>query len=180
MARKLLNAELGRLSPLEYKELAKLPLVVVLDNIRSAHNIGSVFRTSDAYLVQAVFLCGFTAQPPNREIHKTALGATETVEWRYFPDVIDAVTFLKGEGFRIVAVEQVEHSISLPDFDPAFHTPVALVFGNEVGGVDQRVVDDADYCLELPQFGTKHSLNISVCAGIVIYDLWRKLMVKST
>jgi len=172
--RKLKNSELNRISVDEFKEAAKFPFVMVLDNIRSCHNIGSVFRTSDAFLVEKVFLCGITATPPNNEIRKTALGATESVEWKYFKETLEAVTNLKNEGYIIVSVEQAENSLLLTDFLPNKNAKYAFVFGNEVKGVLQEVVNASDICLEIPQFGTKHSFNISVSVGIVLWDIFLK------
>jgi tRNA G18 (ribose-2'-O)-methylase SpoU len=173
--RKLKNSELDRLSVDEYKEIAKTPITVVLDNIRSCNNIGSVFRTSDALLIEKVILCGISATPPNKEIHKTALDAEKSVPWSYFEETEDAVKQLKESGYRVFAVEQVENSISLPDFTPEKDQKLALVFGNEVKGVQQSVVNICDGAIEIPQYGTKHSFNISVSAGIVLWDLVYKL-----
>jgi tRNA G18 (ribose-2'-O)-methylase SpoU len=173
--RKLKNSELDRLSVEEYKEIEKTPVTVVLDNIRSCNNIGSVFRTSDALLIEKVVLCGITATPPNKEIHKTALDAEKSVSWEYVEETEDAVTQLKANGYRVFAVEQVENSIMLPDFTPGKDQKLALVFGNEVKGVQQSVVDLCDGAIEIPQYGTKHSFNISVSAGIVLWDLVYKL-----
>ncbi len=168
--RKLKITELNRLSQDEFKTVEKIPLVVVLDNVRSLHNVGSVFRTSDAFLVESVYLCGITATPPHPEIHKTALGAEDTVEWVYFEQTTDAIKQLKWQGYSVWAVEQAQGSISLQDFkwDPA--VKLAIIFGNEVKGVEQEAIDLCDGCIEIPQFGTKHSLNVSVTAGIVIYE----------
>ncbi len=173
--RKLRNNELNRLSVDQYKQTNKTPLVVVLDNIRSCNNIGSVFRTSDALLIQKIFLCGITATPPNKDIHKTALDAEKSVEWEYLENTEDAVAKLKNEGYMVYAIEQVENSISLPDFQPAKKEKVAIVFGNEVKGVKQSVVNICNGSIEIPQFGTKHSFNISISAGIVLWDLFQKL-----
>jgi 23S rRNA (guanosine2251-2'-O)-methyltransferase len=175
MMRKLRNPELNRLTPEAYKQAAKLPLVVVLDNIRSCNNIGSVFRTSDALLIEKVCLCGITATPPNAEIHKTALDAEKTVEWEYFEKTEDAVTDLQNKGYKVYAIEQVENSISLPDFLPSANEKLAVVFGNEVKGVQQKVVNICDGSIEIPQFGTKHSFNVSVSAGIVLWEIFQKL-----
>ena len=175
--RKLENSELSRPSELEFKELTKTPLVVVLDNIRSCHNIGSVFRTSDAMLIEKICLCGITSTPPDKEIRKTALGSENTVAWEYYPDTIEAVSTLKAQGYQVIAVEQVEESISLPDYLPPANGKLALVFGNEVKGVQQEVVDLCDGAIEIPQFGTKHSFNISVSVGIVLWDLFSKMIV---
>ena len=173
--RKLNNIELGRLSVDQYKEIIKTPITVVLDNIRSCNNIGSVFRTSDALLIENILLCGYTATPPNKDIHKTALDAEKSVPWEYFETTEAAVMKLKSDGYRVWAVEQVENSVSLPDFMPERDQKLALVFGNEVKGVQQEVVDLCDGAIEIPQYGTKHSFNISVSAGIVLWDLVYKL-----
>jgi len=169
--RKLSNNELNRLSVEEFREMKKIPLVVVLDNIRSMNNIGSVFRTSDAFLVQKVYLCGITAKPPHADIHKTALGATESVDWVYVEDTVDALKELKEDGFTLYAVEQAVNSVKLGSIEIDKNEKVAVVLGHEVRGVQQAVVDFCDHALEIPQFGTKHSLNISVCAGITIWEL---------
>ncbi len=174
--RKLNNEELTRLSVEDFKQANKMPLVVVLDNVRSCNNVGSVFRTSDALLVSKICLCGITAKPPEKEIHKTALGAENTVEWKYFETTEEAVKLLKEEGYRIIAIEQVEESIALNEYKPEPGEKLALVFGNEVKGVQQEVVDLCDQTIEIPQFGTKHSFNISVSAGIVLWDLFNKLI----
>ncbi len=174
MPRKILNEELGRLSAREFKQSDKSPFVIVLDNVRSQNNIGSIFRTSDAFLVQAIYLCGITACPPNKEIHKTALGAEDSVDWHYFENTADCIQKLKNQNFTIVAVEQAENSISLREFKTEQDKKYALVFGNEVKGVDQEVVDLCDACIEIPQFGTKHSFNIAVSAGMVIWELFNK------
>ena len=173
--RKLKNSELDRLSVDEYKEIAKTPITVVLDNIRSCNNIGSVFRTSDALLVEKVYLCGITATPPNAEIHKTALEAEKTVAWEYFEKTEEAVLVLKQNGYKVFAIEQVEKSIMLPDFIPAANEKLAVVFGNEVKGVQQGVVNICDGSIEIPQFGTKHSFNVSVSAGIILWDIFNKI-----
>ena len=173
--RKLRNNELNRLSVDEYKSISKTPLVVILDNIRSCNNIGSVFRTSDALLVEKVYLCGITATPPNPEIHKTALDAEKSVEWEYFEKTEDVVVHLQNKGYKVFAIEQVENSIKLPEFLPQTGEKVAVVFGNEVKGVQQKVVNICNGSVEIPQFGTKHSFNVSVSAGIVLWDLFQKL-----
>jgi 23S rRNA (guanosine2251-2'-O)-methyltransferase len=173
--RKLKNSELDRLSVNEYKEIEKTSITVVLDNIRSCNNIGSVFRTSDALLIEKVFLCGITATPPNTEIHKTALDAEKSVPWEYVSETEIAVEKLKEDGYLVFAVEQVENSIMLPDFIPDKGKKLALVFGNEVKGVQQSVVNICHGAIEIPQYGTKHSFNISVSAGIVLWDLVYKL-----
>ncbi len=176
--RKLKNSELKRLKPEEFKQAEKSPLIIILDNIRSLNNIGSVFRTSDAFLIKKIYLCGITARPPHKDIHRTALGATETVEWEYFENTLDAVEQLKKEGIKIVSIEQAEGSISLQDFQPGKNQTYALIFGNEVKGVQQEVVNASDYCVEIPQFGTKHSFNIAVSTGIVLWDFFCKMKLK--
>jgi tRNA G18 (ribose-2'-O)-methylase SpoU len=168
------TSELNRLNVEEFKATKKVPLVVILDNVRSQHNVGAVFRTSDAFLVEKIYLCGITATPPNREIHKAALGATESVEWEYFEKTVDAVNYLKNQGFSVFALEQTQHSISLSEL-PKFSTPVALILGNEVEGVSDDVIPLIDGALEIPQFGTKHSLNVSVSAGIAIWEVFKML-----
>lgn len=176
--RKLRNIELNRLTVEQYKTISKIPLVVVLDNIRSCNNIGSVFRTSDALLIEKVFLCGITATPPNAEIHKTALDAEKSVEWEYKEKTEDVITDLQNKGYKVYAIEQVENSISLPDYFPDKGEKVAIVFGNEVKGVQQKVVNICNGSIEIPQFGTKHSFNISVSAGIVLWDIFGKMQFK--
>jgi len=171
--RKLSMDELNRKSVDEFKGSEKMPVLVVLDNIRSMHNVGSVFRTADAFLLRGIYLCGYTPQPPHRDIHKTALGATETVEWKYAATTVEAVKKLKDEGYSIFAVEQVQSSIPLQQFDINQHAQVAVVFGNEVSGVQDEVLKLCDGCIEIPQLGMKHSLNISVAAGIVLWELVR-------
>lgn len=169
--------ELNRKSVPEFRQSEKTPVVVVLDNIRSMHNVGSVFRTADAFLVQGILLCGYTPQPPHRDIHKTALGATETVDWKYFSSTTDALRSLKEEGFAIFAIEQVENSIPLQEFTAFIakqSRPLAVVFGNEVSGVGEEVLPLCDGSIEIPQWGMKHSLNISVAAGIVLWELVRE------
>lgn len=168
--------ELGRKTVAEFKEAEKHRLVVVLDNIRSMHNVGSVFRTADAFLVEAICLCGYTPQPPHRDIHKTALGATETVDWIYSSTTIEAVQQLKEKGYRVFAVEQAVGSISLEHFNMDKLLPTAIVFGNEVEGVDAEVLKICDGCIEIPQYGMKHSLNVSVAAGIVLWEMVRKFV----
>lgn len=173
--RKLKNSELNRLDVTGYKQAEKIPLLVILDNIRSLNNIGSVFRTADAFLIEKIYLCGITAQPPHKDIHKTALGATDSVDWEYARDTKAVIEALKEKGVSVLSVEQAEGSTSLENFYPESGKKYAIVFGNEVKGVAQQVVDASDVCLEIPQFGTKHSLNISVSCGIVIWDLYAKL-----
>ncbi len=172
--RKLRNSELNRKNISEFKSSEKLPFVVVLDNIRSLNNIGSVFRTSDAFLIDHIYLCGITASPPNKEIHKTALGATDSVDWSYMESTKEAVEELKKEGYHIVSIEQVEQSVSLLDFKIEANKKYAFIFGHEVKGVQQEIVDLSDTCVEIPQYGTKHSLNISVSAGVVLWEMFRK------
>lgn len=173
--RKLKNKELNRISVDQFKQTKKTPLIVVLDNIRSCNNIGSVFRTSDALLIEKIYLCGITATPPNNEIRKTALDAEKSVDWEYCENTEDTVSNLQKNGYKVYAIEQVENSIMLPDFQPEESKKVALVFGNEVKGVKQSVVDICDGSIEIPQYGTKHSFNISVSAGIVLWDIFQKL-----
>lgn len=173
--RKLKNNELGRISVEEFKQTQKTPLIVVLDNVRSLNNVGSVFRTSDAFLIEKIYLCGITATPPNKEIHKTALGATESVDWEYVEDTLTLVQRLKENNVEVAAIEQVESSIMLDAFAPNKEKKLAIVMGNEVKGVQQAVVNACDYQLEIPQLGTKHSLNISVSCGVVLWDLFQKL-----
>jgi tRNA G18 (ribose-2'-O)-methylase SpoU len=175
MNRKLENSELERLDVEGFKEAQKTPLILILDNIRSLNNIGSVFRTADAFLVEKIYLCGITATPPHTDIPKTALGATESVDWEYRKDTLELVEELKQLGAKVVSVEQAENAVMLNQFQVNAQEKVALVFGNEVKGVSQEVVSASDVVLEIPQFGTKHSLNISVSAGIVVWDVWSKL-----
>ena len=170
MDRKLLNSELGRISPGQYRELPESGIVLVLDNIRSAHNVGSAFRTSDAFKVDRIVLCGICAVPPSAEIHKSALGAEDSVPWEHVGDTLEAVARLRSEGYRIVAVEQTENSVKLGEFRPVPGERYALIFGNEVDGVQQTVVDASDGALVIPQFGTKHSLNVSVSIGVVLWQ----------
>ncbi len=173
--RKLSMDDLNRKSTEEFKNASQTPIVLVLDNIRSMNNIGSVFRTADAFLLQGVYLCGVTATPPHREIQKTALGATESVDWKHFPTTIDAVAELKKEGYTVYSVEQAENSTMLDTLTISDKKKIALVFGNEVSGVEQVVIDDSDGCIEIPQYGTKHSLNLAVSVGIVVWEVVRKL-----
>jgi tRNA G18 (ribose-2'-O)-methylase SpoU len=175
MPRKLLNSELPRLSVEEFKQAGKLPVVLVLDNIRSQHNIGAAFRTADAFRIEKIYLCGISAPPPSAEIHKAALGAEDTVDWHYEKETMPVIAQLREKGYCPVAVEQVEGSVSLHDFLPRKGKKYALVFGNEVKGVAQQVVDQCDLSLEIPQHGTKHSLNVSVSTGIVLWDIASKL-----
>ena len=173
--RKLANSELERKSVEDFKKAEKTPVILVLDDIRSLHNIGSVFRTADAFLIEKIYLCGITATPPNKEIHKTALGATDTVAWEYNKSVVDVITGLKNDWVSVWAIEQVEDAVFLNDFKPVNDKKYALVFGNEVKGVSQEAITLCDGTIEIPQLGTKHSLNISVSAGIVVWDIYQKL-----
>jgi tRNA G18 (ribose-2'-O)-methylase SpoU len=173
--RKLKIAELNRMSAAEFKEAEKLPLAVVLDNVRSLHNVGSVFRTSDAFRVEAIYLCGITASPPHPEIHKTALGAELTMEWKHVDNCVDIVNKLRSEGYEVFGIEQVEHSVMLSDFVVDKSKKYAVVLGNEVKGVQQEVIDVCNGCIEIPQYGTKHSLNVSVAGGLVIWELFKKM-----
>jgi len=173
--RKLKNSELGHISPSDYKGETKTPLIIVLDNIRSLNNIGSVFRSADAFLIQKIYLCGITATPPHKDIQKTALGATDSVDWEHVENTEELVQKLKQDGVFIASIEQAEDSISLNEFETKPNTTYALIFGNEVKGVQQSVVSASDAVIEIPQFGTKHSLNISVSAGVVLWDLFCKL-----
>lgn len=175
MAKKLKLDELNRISSEEFKEKEKSKVVLLLDSVRSLHNVGSVFRTADSFLVEKIYLCGITGTPPNREINKTALGATDSVDWEYVEDALEQVKFLKNQGWKIIALEQVENSISLQDFIPIQNEKYAFIFGNEVFGVNQSLIDLADSCIEIPQFGTKHSMNISVTVGIVLWDMFSKM-----
>jgi len=167
--KKLRTIEMQRLSVEEFKEADKLPLVVVLDDVRSMHNVGSVFRTGDAFRIEAVYLCGITSTPPSAEIHKTALGAEDSVNWKYFPTAMEALDALRADGYEVYSVEQAHGSTKLQTFTPIINKKYAVILGNEVKGVHQEVVDASDGCLEIPQFGTKHSMNVSVTAGIVIW-----------
>ncbi|AUC83348.1 RNA methyltransferase [Lacinutrix sp. Bg11-31] len=173
--RKLKNSELDRLSVDDFKQANKTPIIIVLDNIRSLNNIGSVFRTSDAFLVEKIYLCGITATPPHKDIHKTALGSTDTVTWEYAESTLDVIKKLKTENVKICAIEQAEDSTMLDTFKVEDDNKYALVFGNEVKGVAQDVVNASDVVIEIPQFGTKHSLNISVSCGVVVWDIFSKL-----
>lgn len=173
--RKLANDELNRLDIDSFKKVKKTPMILVLDNIRSLNNIGSVFRTADAFLIQKIYLCGITATPPHKDIHKTALGATESVEWEYAEHTLDVVSELKKNGVQVISIEQADEAIGLQTFSVRSNETYALIFGNEVKGVAQEVVSASDTVIEIPQFGTKHSLNISVSAGIVVWDFWKKI-----
>ena len=172
--RKLNNNELGRISIEEFKNQKKLPLTIVLENIRSAHNVGAIFRTSDAFLIKKIILCGITAKPPNNKIYKSALGSTNSVEWSYEKNVEDVIVKLKKKGHHIVAVEQTEKSISLNKF-VLKKSPLTIIFGNEINGVSQNIIDLCDRTVQIPQYGTKHSLNVSIAAGIVIWEIFKKL-----
>ena len=176
MYRKLQNEELNRISTEEFKQAAKLPVVIILDNIRSQNNVGSVFRTSDAFRIEKIYLCGITSTPENREVHKTALGAEDAVEWEYVKETRDVVEKLKTEGYRIFSIEQAENTTSLEDLSIGLNGKYALVFGNEVKGVQQDIIDRSHACVEIPQFGTKHSFNISVTVGIVLWQIVRPLL----
>lgn len=173
--RKLKNSELDRINPEEYKASEKTPLIIILDNIRSLNNIGSVFRTADAFLVKKIYLCGITAKPPHKDIQKTALGATDSVDWEYAEDVMEVVSKLKNEGVFVASIEQAELAVNLNDFSVQKELTYAVIFGNEVKGVQQKVVTASDAVIEIPQFGTKHSLNISVSVGVVVWDLFVKM-----
>ncbi len=173
--RKLKNNELNRKNIADFKAAKKTPILVILDNIRSLNNVGSVFRTSDAFLVEKIYLCGITATPPHKDIQKTALGATDSVDWEYVNDSLRLVQKLQKEGIKVISIEQAENSTMLPDFITETNQKYAIIFGNEVKGVQQEIVDTSDYCVEIPQFGTKHSFNISVSVGIVLWDLFGKL-----
>lgn len=173
--RKLKNEELDRLTPDEFKKAEKSPIIIVLDNIRSLNNIGSVFRTADAFLVEKIYLCGITATPPHKDIRKTALGATDSMDWEHAHNTLDVIADLKSKNFYVLAVEQAENSTFLNKLKIDNSKKYVLVFGNEVKGVDQEVVDASDEVIEIPQFGTKHSLNISVSVGVTVWDVWSKL-----
>lgn len=173
--KKLKNAELNRLDIEGYKKAEKNPIVIILDNIRSLNNIGSIFRTADAFRVESIYLCGITAQPPHREIHKTALGATDSVDWKYFNSTKEAVQELKNKAYQIIALEQANESIPLNHFSPDPDCSYALILGNEIHGIEQNIVDISDHCVEIPQFGTKHSFNVTVSNGIVLWDMLLKL-----
>lgn len=173
--RKLSNSELDRKTVEQYRNSEKVPLVIVLDNVRSQSNVGSIFRTADAFLTEAIYLCGITSCPPHREINKTALGATESVTWKYFGKTVDAINELKEKGYKIISIEQAEGSVELQNLRIETGTKYALVFGHEVNGVDQTIVSNSDLCVEIPQFGTKHSFNIAISAGIVLWELNKML-----
>lgn len=173
--RKLQMDELNRLTVDDFKKAQKQPVVVVLDNVRSLHNIGSIFRTCDALGIESIYLCGISGTPPNKEIHKSALGAEDSVNWVYVKSALDAIKMLKDSGYKVYALEQTENSVNIKNFRPVADQKYAFVFGNELKGVDQAVVDESDYSLEIPQFGTKHSFNVSVTAAIVLWDYISKL-----
>lgn len=173
--RKLKNSELDRLTVEKFKSSQKTPLIVVLDNIRSLNNIGSVFRTSDAFLIEKIYLCGITAKPPHKDIHKTALGSTDSVAWEYVEDTLNLIEKLKDAKIKTIAIEQTENAVQLQNFKPVKGEKLAVIFGNEVKGVQQEVVSACDICVEIPQYGTKHSLNISVSCGVILWDLFSKL-----
>ena len=173
--RKLKNSELARLSIDGYKQANKTPIIIILDNIRSLNNVGSVFRTSDAFLIEKIYLCGITAKPPHKDIHKTALGSTETVDWEYEENTLNLVKKLKADGYRVASIEQAERATMLNAFKVESKSKYAIIFGNEVKGVTQDVVSASDFVIEIPQFGTKHSLNIAVSCGVVVWDLFSKL-----
>lgn len=170
--KKLSMDELNRISPEEFKSKEKIKIVIVLDNIRSMHNVGSVFRTSDAFAIEKLYLCGITACPPHRDIEKSALGATASVQWEYFPDTLDAIKALKEDGYTVLAIEQAEHSVSLENYSFDANHSYAIIFGNEVDGVQQEVINASENCIEIPQFGTKHSFNVSVTTGIVMWQVF--------
>jgi len=173
--KKLKNSELDRISVEEFKKSKKIPITILLENIRSAHNIGSVFRTADSFLINEIILCGISAQPPNKDIRKTALGSSESVEWKYEKNIEVAIQKLKDEGNKIISIEQTTNSISLENFKPSNNSKYAIIFGNEVNGIEQRTIDLSDMAIEIPQYGTKHSLNISVAAGIIIWNIFSKI-----
>jgi len=172
--RKLKLDELNRVSVKEFKASEKIPVVVILENIRSLSNVGAMFRTADAFKVEAIHLVGITATPPHREIQKTALGATESVDWTHFETIEESINVLKSKGYKVLSVEQTENSTSIENLDEIDATGVGIILGHEVDGVEQSTIEKSDYCIEIPQFGTKHSLNVGVCGGIVMYELWKK------
>jgi len=167
--------ELNRLSVVDFKKQEKTQVIIVLDNVRSLNNVGSIFRTADSFLLEGIYLLGITATPPHREIQKTALGATESVNWKHFENPLDGIADLKMRGFKIISIEQVENPVFLNDFIPSKNEKYAIVMGNEVEGVSEEIIKESDLCIEVPQFGTKHSLNVSVCAGILVWDFFVKL-----
>ena len=172
--RKLKLDELNRVSVKEFKASEKIPVIVILENIRSLSNVGAMFRTADAFKVEAIHLVGITATPPHREIQKTALGATESVDWTHFETIEESINVLKSKGYKVLSVEQTENSTSIENLDEIDATGVGIILGHEVDGVEQSTIEKSDYCIEIPQFGTKHSLNVGVCGGIVMYELWKK------
>jgi 23S rRNA (guanosine2251-2'-O)-methyltransferase len=172
-------SDLNRISPEEFKASEKMPVVIVLDDVRSAYNVGSIFRTADAFRISSIYICGISARPPHKDISKTALGATESVEWKYFQDVQDAMKSLKDVGYKIYAIEQVDESISLERFQPEPGSKIAIIFGHEVFGVKEELFPVIDGCIEIPQFGTKHSFNVAISAGIVLWELSKKLKIKN-
>ncbi len=173
--KKLSMDELNRLSVDDFKKQEKTQVIIVLDNVRSLNNVGSIFRTADSFLLEGIYLLGITATPPHREIQKTALGATESVNWKHFENPLDGIADLKMRGFKIISIEQVENPVFLNDFIPSKNEKYAIVMGNEVEGVSEEIIKESDFCIEVPQFGTKHSLNVSVCAGILVWDFFVKL-----
>ena len=172
-------SDLNRISPEEFKNSEKMPVVIVLDDVRSAYNVGSIFRTADAFRISGIYICGISARPPHKDISKTALGATESVEWKYFQDVQVAVKSLKDNGYRVYAIEQVDESISLDQFQPEKESKIAIIFGHEVFGVKEGLFPIIDGCIEIPQFGTKHSFNVAISAGIMLWELAKKLKIKN-
>jgi 23S rRNA (guanosine2251-2'-O)-methyltransferase len=177
--KKLSMSQLNRISAEDFKTSEKMPVIIVLDDVRSAYNVGSIFRTADAFRVTGIYICGISARPPHKDISKTALGATESVDWKYFQDVQDAVLLLKEEYYKVFAIEQVDESISLEQFKPEKEWKIALIFGHEVFGVNEQLLPHVDGCVEIPQFGTKHSFNIAISAGIVLWELSQKLKIKN-
>jgi tRNA G18 (ribose-2'-O)-methylase SpoU len=175
--RKLLNRELGRKTVEQFRKTEKAPFIIVLDNVRSQSNVGSIFRTADAFLTESIYLCGITSTPPHREIQKTALGATESVAWSYFSETSDALNELKEKGYTVIAIEQAEGSVALQDMKIENNRKYAFVFGHEVNGVDQNIVDQCHECVEIPQFGTKHSFNIAISVGIVLWEVNKKRLL---
>lgn len=173
--RKLKNNELNRIDLKEFKEKNKTPIIIVLDNIRSAYNVGSIFRTSDAFLLSGIYLCGITPKPPHKEIRKTALGANESVDWKYFKNTSESIKDLKSKNYTIISIEQVKKGETLNNFTPKKEKKYALIFGNEIKGVSQEIVDLSDECIEIPQYGTKHSLNVGISVGIIIWDFFQKM-----
>lgn len=176
--KKLKNEELNRVTVKEYKALKKLPIIIVLDNIRSLNNIGSIFRTVDSFRFEGIFLCGITAAPPHREIHKTALGATDSVDWKYFDNTASCIDYLRTNKYHIIAIEQVNKSTALDKYDFTRIKKIALIFGNEIKGVSENIIENIDGCIEIPQEGTKHSLNVSVSAGVVLWEAYRQFLAR--